>query len=66
MSANTIDNALSFMPTAEKAGRPGLIMRILSAITTGFAAMQHYEQLTARGMSASEAAARVHAEFYRD
>ncbi len=71
MSTNPVDSALNFMPEAAqtKASRHAdgpfaRLVTLLEAISSGLAAMHRYDSLRARGVSPSDAAARVHSEFY--
>lgn len=69
LTTNQIDNTLNFMPEARTvgAGHKGLIASIttfFSAISLGLSALHRYEGLRSRGVSPSEASAKVHAEFY--
>lgn len=69
MSTNAIDSALNFMPEAAKARRTSLFAtftKLAVSVSTGLAAMHRYESLTAKGMSPSQAAAKVHGEFFAD
>lgn len=73
MSTNPVDSALNFMPDAAPAkasrhadGPFARLVSLLEAVSSGLAAMHRYEGLRARGVSPSDAAARVHHEFYGD
>lgn len=67
---NPVDSALNFLPEASAGravshgGRFASVAAFFVTISNGMAAMHRYETLRARGVAPSDAAARVHAEFY--